>query len=463
MKKKEELEDCILSDLSVLNKEMPCSEEAEDGIISCMFQNPDDFIPKIIELNKSDLISNETTRIIYDACIAMYNKNIPINPVTITHFLRDSKKLDKVGGPARISELFAFVPIPSNFPYYLKILQDKLLLRVLIRKSSRIMFCAQRADINQVNVDQIISDAEDDILSIKEGVNTDFKHIKDSALDAIDDIQFSIENPGVYCGLATGFKGLDYLTTGLKGGELFIIAARASTGKTSLAMNMVEHMAIRDNKHVAIFSLEMQAKMLTKGLLCRMSGLSMHAISTGLMTNGQQQAMAVALRRIQQSNIFIDDTSAIDISVIKAKSRRLHKLNKLQCIFVDYLQLATYSATKVNREGEVAKISSGLKDLAKELDIPVIALAQLNRNVENRKEKRPMLSDLRESGSIEQDADLVGLLTRTGYFGNKQQSEDEVIDEGEAMLILAKNRNGPTDDVPLRFNKELMLFTEPNK
>ena len=810
MKKKEELEESILSDLSVLNKEMPHSVEAEDGIISCIFQNPDEYVSKIIEINKSDLIYNETTRIIYDSVIGMYNKNIPINTVTITHFLRDSGKLDKIGGGARISELFCYVPLPNHFPYYLKILENKLLLRNLIKKASRIMFCAQRADVNQVSVDQVISDAEDDILSIREGVLNDFKHIKEPAMDAIDDIQKSIDNPGCLSGLSTGFKKLDSLTTGLKGGEMFVLAARPSMGKaqpldsdvltpdgfvkmgdikegsvvigidgkphnvikifpqglkkvykvnfsdgtsaeccdehlwltqsrqerrqninsysvkslreirntliarldnrynhrmpsikpvefkskilpinpyllglllgdggfshgssimfsnpekdlqdavinildeydcisfngidgrikrkkrkgldssetakaikelglfglkshekfipeiylyssvndrikllqglcdsdgyvcnksqiefstsserlkndflflarslggmckyssrlpeysynneklkgkksyrisvlfhngvipisskkhlskfndntrkklkmitsveeigqkecqcilidskdhmyitndfipthnTSLVMNWIENVAIRDNKNVAIFSLEVQAKMLTKSLICRLSGISMHEVAKGLMTRRQQEALALALRKVSDSGIFIDDTSGIDISAIKAKSRRLHKKKKLDLIAIDYLQLATYSESKTNREGEISKISSGIKSLAKELDIPIIVLAQLNRAIENRKEKRPILSDLRESGSIEQDADLVGLLTRSGYFGNKQKTDDEVIDENEALLILAKNRNGPTDDVPLRFNKELMLFTEPS-
>lgn len=451
-------------DFTLLNQQLPFSDEAEQGVLSCLLQNPEEYIPVILsKKHKDDLITHDGYKIIFKCILDLYEKGIVVenDPVTITHALRDANVLDKVGSAGFISELFAFIPIPNHFPYYISILEAKLKLRNLIINLGSVMYDAFQVEVNQVNVNSFISESQDKILSINEN-DDDFKHINSPAMDAIDDIQYAVENPGKLTGLSTGFKQLDDLTTGLKGGEMFVLAARPSMGKTSLVMNIIENIAIRDDSPVAIFSLEVTSKMLVKALICRLAGMSMHNVSGGTITRKEQEGLAYALRKIQQSNIFIDDTSSIDVSSIVAKSRRLHKKKKIKLIAIDYLQLVTCSSNKGNRETEISTISAKLKNLSKELNIPIIVLAQLNRAVENRKEKRPMLSDLRESGSIEQDADLVGLLTRSGYFGNKQVEDGEVYDEKESKLILAKNRNGPTGDIDLLFDKELTRFTEPN-
>lgn len=463
------IEDEIENHLDILNKPMPSSDEAEDGLLSCILQAPSDYIPLVQQANTKDLIYHSERVKILDHILKLYEETTEVDPVTLSHSLRESNVLDKVGGPAAISELYAFVPIPSHFPYYLAILKDKRTLRELIRKSALTIFCAQNHINSEKPVNKLVSEAEDLILSIQANSSNDFTHAKNSAMEAIEDIQYAIENPGSVKGLCTGFKKLDYLTTGLKGGEMFVIAARPSVGKSSLMMNIVEHVAILEEKNVAVFSLEVQTVMMVKALICRMGGLSLHDVSNGLISRNQQQLLAIALRKIQMSNIFIDDTSSIDIKIIRSKARRLHKQLQnnpdpkkrgLHLIAIDYIQLVT-DESESYREQEISKISSGIKALAKELNIPIIVLAQLNRKVEERKEKRPMLSDLRESGSIEQDADLVGLLTRSAYFGNKQPTnDDEIIDEREAKLILAKNRNGPTDDVDLLFEKEITRFKE---
>jgi replicative DNA helicase len=246
---------------------------------------------------------------------------------------------------------------------------------------------------------------------------------------------------------------------------MFIIAARPSMGKTSLAMNIVEHISVDCNIPAAVFSLEMSATMLVRRLLVSRAQLSMQDLSRGLLSRAQQEALAKATRELQKAQIFIDETPGLDVLELRAKARRLKKQHNIQMIMIDYLQLMTSSSrrAKDNRQIEIAEISAGLKGLSKELNVPIIVLAQLNRSVESRKGQRPVLSDLRESGSIEQDADIVGLLTREDYAGGKMEAEDEETaakKKGQAVLIIAKNRNGPTDDVPLRFIDHAMRFME---
>jgi replicative DNA helicase len=291
------------------------------------------------------------------------------------------------------------------------------------------------------------------------------KSLSSHVAEAIDSIQYMLEHPGQLRGLSTGYSVLDKLSSGLQGSEMFVIAARPSMGKTSLAMNLVEHVSVDCGHATAVFSLEMSATMLVRRLLVSRAQLSMQDLSRGLLSRAQQEALAKATRELQKAQIFIDDTPGLDVMEMRAKARRLKKQHNIKLIMIDYLQLVTSSSkrAKDNRQIEIAEISAGIKGIAKELDVPVIVLAQLNRAVESRKGQRPVLSDLRESGSIEQDADMVGLLTREDYAGAKMEVGDEEAEakkKGQAVLILAKNRNGPTDDVPLRFIDYAMRFVE---
>jgi replicative DNA helicase len=455
--------------LASINRALPFSDEAEKGVLSCLLQDPNERLSDCRVTLPAHAFYHDANRTIYEKLLEFYDKNLPIDPVTVTHALRDQNLLDKVGGAAAISDLFTFVPIPAHFPHYKKIVMEKHILRELIHASSLNIHAAYEHGKEQLDedIDTVLDHAEQRALAVrtsvgaKEGIKTLSQHV----MDAIDSIQYMLEHPGQLRGLSTGYSKLDQMSSGLQGGEMFVIAARPSMGKTSLAMNIVEHIAVDCNKPCVVFSLEMSATMLVRRLLVSRARLSMQDLSRGLLSRAQQDALAKATRDLQKAQIFIDETPGLDIMEMRAKSRRLKKQHDIQMIMIDYLQLVTSGSrrAKDNRQIEIAEISAGIKGLAKELNVPVIVLAQLNRAVESRKGQRPVLSDLRESGSIEQDADMVGLLTRADYAGGKMEVEDEEAEEkkrGEAMLILAKNRNGPTDDVHLRFIDHAMRFVE---
>ena len=455
--------------LASINRALPFSDEAEKGVLSCLLQDPNERLSDCRVNLPAHAFYHDANRTIYEKLLEFYDKNLPIDPVTVTHALRDQNLLDKVGGAAAISDLFTFVPIPAHFPHYKKIVMEKHILRELIHASSLNIHHAYEHGKEQLDedIDTVLDHAEQRALAVrssvgaKEGIKTLSQHV----MDAIDSIQYMLEHPGQLRGLSTGYTKLDQMSSGLQGGEMFVIAARPSMGKTSLAMNIVEHIAVDCSKPCVVFSLEMSATMLVRRLLVSRARLSMQDLSRGLLSRAQQDALAKATRDLQKAQIFIDETPGLDIMEMRAKARRLKKQYDIQMIMIDYLQLVTSGSrrAKDNRQIEIAEISAGIKGIAKELNVPVIVLAQLNRAVESRKGQRPVLSDLRESGSIEQDADMVGLLTRADYAGAKMEVEDEEAEEkkrGEAMLILAKNRNGPTDDVHLRFIDHAMRFVE---
>ncbi|MGV3658695.1 MAG: replicative DNA helicase [Prosthecobacter sp.] len=458
--------------LASFNRALPFSDEAEKGVLSCLLQDPNERLSDCRVNVPALAFYHDANRTIYEKLLEFYDKNLPVDPVTLTHALRDQNLLDKVGGPATISELFAFVPIPAHYPYYKKIVLDKHIIRELIHASSLNIHHAYEHGKEQVddNLDTLIDTAEQRILAVREstGAKEGIKSLSTHVMDAIDSIQYMLEHPGQLRGLSTGYSKLDAMSSGLQGSEMFVIAARPSMGKTSLAMNIVEHIAVDQGKPCIVFSLEMSATMLVRRLLVSRARLSMQDLSRGLLSRAQQDALAKATRDLQKAQIFIDETPGLDIMEMRAKSRRLKKQYGIEMIMIDYLQLVTSGSrrAKDNRQIEIAEISAGIKGIAKELNVPIIVLAQLNRAVESRKGQRPVLSDLRESGSIEQDADMVGLLTRADYAGAKMEVEDEEAEEkkrGEALLILAKNRNGPTDDVPLRFIDHAMRFVERNE
>lgn len=455
--------------LASFNRALPFSDEAEKGVLSCLLQDPNERLSDCRVNVPALAFYHDANRTIYEKLLEFYDKNLPVDPVTLTHALRDQNLLDKVGGPATISELFAFVPIPAHYPYYKKIVLDKHIIRELIHACSLNIHHAYEHGKEQVddNLDTLVDTAEQRILAVREstGAKEGIKSLSTHVMDAIDSIQQMLEHPGQLRGLSTGYSKLDSLSSGLQGSEMFVLAARPSMGKTSFAMNIVEHIAVEQNKACIVFSLEMSATMLVRRLLVSRARLSMQDLSRGLLSRAQQDALAKATRDLQKAQIFIDETPGLDIMEMRAKSRRLKKQHNIQMIMIDYLQLVTSKSrrAKDNRQIEIAEISAGIKGIAKELNVPIIVLAQLNRAVESRKGQRPVLSDLRESGSIEQDADMVGLLTRADYAGAKMEVEDEEAEEkkrGEALLILAKNRNGPTDDVPLRFIDHAMRFVE---
>jgi replicative DNA helicase len=455
--------------LANINRALPFSEEAEKGILSCLLQDPVNLLAESRLTLPEKCFYHEAHRLIYVKLLEFYDKNLPIDLITVTNALREQNLLDRVGGPSAIADLFIYVPVPAHYVYYRDILKDKAILRDLIHACSINIHAAYefgRDELNQ-DISTIIDTAEQRMLAVREnsgatdGVHTIEKHVD----EAFASIEYMLANPGILRGLSTGYKKLDLLSSGLQGGEIFVIAARPSMGKTSLVMNIVEHIAIDLDSPCAVFSLEMSAAMLVRRLLVSRAMLSMQDLNRGLLSRAQSQALVKAGQELSNAKLFIDETPGLDVMELRAKARRLKKQHDIKMIAIDYLQLLTSGSrrAKDNRQIEIAEISAGLKGLAKELNIPIIVLAQLNRSVEQRKTQRPVLSDLRESGSIEQDADMVGLLTRADYAGGKMEVEDEEAEEakkGQALLIIAKNRNGPTDDVHLRFIDHAMRFVE---
>jgi replicative DNA helicase len=450
--------------LNDANRSMPFSDEAEKGVLSCFLQNPIELLTDAQIALKPESFYHPANRLVYEVLLEFYNAQRPIDLVTISHHLMDKQLMDKMGGPGALAELYSFVPTSAHYPYYKGIIHDKHLLRRIISSCTESI---QNAYEYQEDVPLLLDRVEQRMLSVREDTESRdaMKPFKTQVMEAFDSIEEMLRHPGKLRGLSTGYRKLDQLCHGLQGGEMFILAARPSMGKTSLVMNIVEHISVDNKQPAAVFSLEMSSVMLVRRLIVARAGVSMGRLLGGLLSREEMRSVSRACIELQESNIYIDDTPGLDILEFRAKARRLKKQHGIEMIAIDYLQLMT-SATKRakdNRQIEIAEISAGVKGVAKELNIPIIVLAQLNRQVEARKGGRPMLSDLRESGSIEQDADMVGLLTRADYAGSKQEDEPKEEDEskkGEALLIIAKNRNGPTDDVPLTFRAEFMRFDE---
>jgi replicative DNA helicase len=468
--------------LANINRSLPFSDDAEKGVLSGILQDPNERLSECRVEIPVEAFYHAANRIIYETLQSFFDRNIPLDVTTLTHALREKQVIDKIGGPGAVSDLYSFIPIRAHYEFYKKVLIDKHLLRQMIHACSLNIHYAYEHGREHIDedVDGEIDKAEQRILAVRENAKSadGIKPIRDHVMDAIDEIEYMLNHPGELRGLSTGFGKLDNLCAGLQGSEMFVIAARPSMGKTSLVMNIVEHISMDLNHPVAVFSLEMSAAMLVKRLLVARARISMSDLMKGLRSRSDQEKLSHATKDLQRSQIFIDETPGLDIMELRAKCRRLHKQHGIKFVAIDYLQLLTSSSrrAKDNRQIEIAEISAGIKGIAKELNIPIIVLAQLNRSVESRKGQRPMLSDLRESGSIEQDADMVGLLTRTNYAGSKQVEEDDDDRKGkgkgrdkeeaddknkdDALLIVAKNRNGPTDDVHLTFIDHSMRFIE---
>jgi replicative DNA helicase len=355
--------------------------------------------------------------------------------------------------------LFAFLPTAANASYYIDILQEKHTLRDIFRICTQY---AARSYEETESVPNLLDEVEGQIYEIaKDRYQDRTPNLKKLLVEAITGIEELYNRRGQISGLATGFTDFDKMTDGLHGAEMIVIAARPSMGKTALAMNIAEHVAVDQKKPIAVFSLEMSTQQLVQRLLCSRAKVNLARVRDGFLNERDFPALQTAASKLAESKIFIDDTSGLSILELRAKARRLKSQHDIQAIFIDYLQLlrSTSRRAQDNRQIEIAEISSGLKALAKELAVPILVLAQLNRNPESRSgdaKGRPRLSDLRESGSIEQDADLVGLLVREEYYADTD--EDKKAAEGKATLIIAKQRNGPVGDVPLTFLKEFTRF-----
>jgi replicative DNA helicase len=426
-----------------------------------MLISPREIIAEAVEKVNESYFYIPAHQTIYSVLVDLWNAGAGIDLITFTQVLRDRNLLDTVGGASFVTSLFTFVPTAANVGYYLEIVRDKYILREIISACTE---GARRSYEEQDQVDNLLDEVEQKIYAVGEDrFSGKAFSMKDEVMEAIEAIEQLWEKKGSITGLPTGFIELDKMTSGLHAAEMIVIAARPSMGKTAFAMNIVEHVAVFEKRPVAVFSLEMSSQQLVQRMLCSRARVNLKKARDGFLGQGDFDRLTAAASRLAEAQIFIDDTPGLNILELRAKARRLSAQHHIELIVIDYLQLlrSTSRRGQENRQIEISEISAGIKGLAKELKIPIIVAAQLNRNPENRtgdSKGRPRLSDLRESGSIEQDADLVGLLVRQEYYADTEDEKEET--EGKADLIIAKQRNGPTGDVPLTFRKEFTRFED---
>lgn len=445
----------------------PHSPEAEQGVLGCILLSPNDCLGECITKLKggSEVFYDLRHQTIFDTLAEMFDKREGIDIITLQQRLKNKQLLEQVGGLAYLSTLPDMVPSAANLSYYLDIVQEKFLLRKMIRVCTEVV---GRVYDYEGEVDALMDEIERDVLRISESrVQSQTSTIKDLVKRAINTIEDYHQRQGTLTGIGTGFIDLDKMTTGLHGGEMIVIAARPSVGKTSLAMNIAEHVSIDQKLPVGVFSLEMTAESLVLRMLCSRSRVNLRNVREGFLAERDFPKLTGTAGKLANSLLFIDDSSGLSILQLRAKARRMHQQYGIKLFVIDYLQLLHSTSRRAeNRQQEIADISSGIKALAKELNVPVIVLSQLNREVEREKGRPPRLSDLRESGAIEQDADLVGLLYRPTKQG---EDEDGVSDAGEGdaiavNLLIAKQRNGPAgEDVHLTFLKAYTRFESAAK
>jgi replicative DNA helicase len=439
------------------HRPLPASIDAEKGVLSSILLSPRETLITAVEKGiTAEHFHHPAHGTIFAALEELSKANSPIDLITVTQALADRNQLDQIGGATVLVDLQTFLPTATNADYYIDIIREKHLLRRMIAVCTA---SAARCYEEQGDVKTLIDDVEKQVFTVAEDrVRGDLPEIKDHVNAALDAIELLYKNRGQVTGVPTGYKQLDNMTNGLHPSEMIVIAARPSMGKTALAMNIAEHVAVDKQIPVAVFSLEMSSQQLATRLLCSRARVNLHHIRNGIMPKNAQQELFKAVTEYSASKMVIDDTAGLSINELRAKSRRLMDKHGLGLIVIDYLQLLKSPSKRgqENRQIEIAEISNGIKALAKELTIPIIVLAQLNRKSEDRGDGKPRISDLRESGSIEQDADVVGLLYRSAYYAKDEEEKSEK--GGEAELIIAKQRNGPTGEVPLTFLSEFTRF-----
>ena len=436
----------------------PHSIEAEQSVLGSIFLDPETVVNVLEYLETSDFY-RKNHQIIFDAILQLNNRNEAIDVVTIANELDTKNQLENAGGMEYLAELAVAVPTSANVEYYAKIVEEKSILRNLIRSATEIVRKGyEEGDELAVMFDS----AEQNILQVSERRNRScFIRISDVVSASLQNIESLAQQSDDVTGVPTGYIALDKMTAGLQKEELIILAARPAVGKTAFALNIAQNVATKADQVVAIFSLEMGAESLVNRMLCAEGNIDAGHLRTGQLSEDEWSNLIMAMGTLGQSKIFIDDTPGIRIAEIRAKSRRLlQEQGKLGLIVIDYLQLIEGN-NRESRQQEVSDISRQLKKLAKELKVPVIALSQLSRGVEQRQDKRPVLSDIRESGSIEQDADIVAFLYRDDYY-EREGGEEPERDEQEnnvVEVIIEKNRSGARGTVKLLFKKEFNKFS----
>ncbi len=443
----------------------PHSIEAEQGVLGCVLLSPNDCLGICIEKFKKgvEVFYDLRHQVVFDTLIEMYDSKQPIDLITLQQKLKDKNQLEPVGGVTYLSALPDAVPSAANLEYYLDIVREKYVLRRMITTCTGVV---SKVYDHEGKVDGLLDEVERDILKISEerieGTSMAMKDLVHRAINTIEDYH---QRQGMLTGVGTGFVDFDKMTSGLHGGEMIVIAARPSMGKTSLVMNIVEHVVLEEKLPVGVFSLEMTAESLVLRMLCSRARVNMRNIRDGFLAERDFPKLTGAAGKLANAPLYIDDTAGLSILQLRAKARRMHQQYGIKMVVIDYLQLCNAGQSRVeNRQQEVAQISNGVKALAKELNVPVIVLSQLNRELEKDKSRKPRLSDLRESGAIEQDADLIALLYKPDE--GKDDDEGGQPQDHEAIpvnLLIAKQRNGPTGDVHLTFFKGYTRFESAAK
>ena len=437
---------------SMMDRVPPHNHEAEQSVIGAIFLEPQALITASEILMPDDFYRTAHQKI-FQTMIRLSDQGKAIDVVTVTEELSAKKELEDVGGLSYLSELANAVPTAANIAHYAKIVEEKALLRRLIRTATKIV---EDGYTREDEVEVLLSEAEKKMMEVANRKNAgDFKHVKDVLVQTYDNIEQLQFREGDVTGIPTGFRDLDRITAGFQRNDLIIVAARPSVGKTAFALNIAQSVAVKARENVAIFSLEMRADQRVMRMLCAEGNIDAQVLRTGALQEEDWRKLTIAMGSLSNAGIFIDDTPGVRVNEVRAKCRRLAQEHGVGMILIDYLQLIQGTGKPgQNRQQEVSEISRSLKGLARELKVPVIALSQLSRGVEQRQDKRPMMSDLRESGSIEQDADIVAFLYRDDYYDKESESKNQI------EIILAKQRNGPTGTVTLAFKKEYNKFLD---
>ena len=434
----------------------PQNIDAEQAVLGAMLIKKE-AIAEVSQLLRPEDFYRDAHKIIYEAMLALFNRNEPADIVTVTNYLDKENKLDKVGGITFVTALANIVPTAANVNFHANIVREKADLRHLINTATDIAGMAYEATDD---VSDVIDKSEKMIMEVANRQNVSaFTPMQEIVMETFDKINTLYESKGGLTGISCGFKDLDALTSGLQASDLILVAARPSMGKTAFTLNIAANVALKEKKTVAFFSLEMSKQQLVQRMLCSEGGIDSQKLKNADLSTEDWEKLVRTADKVSAAPLYIDDTAGITVMELRSKARRLKAEHGLDLIIIDYLQLmqGRSKGGSDNRQQEISDISRSLKAVARELNVPVIALSQLSRSVESRQIKRPMLSDLRESGSLEQDADIVMFLYREDYY------DPETANKNITEVIVAKHRNGPVDTVKMFFKKEFTRFNDLSK
>jgi replicative DNA helicase len=436
-------------DEAFIKKVLPHSSEAEQSVIGSMIMDKDAIVAAT-EIISGDDFYEQRFGVLFDAMVELFNEGKPVDLITLQNKLKEKDVPPELCSLEFIRDLITSVPTSANVRYYANIVKEKSTLRQLIKVTEGI---SNECYLDKEKVETILETTEKKVFDILQKRNTgDFVGIRDIVFKSLESIEAAARNKGSVTGVSTGFYDLDYKTAGLQPSDLILIAARPSMGKTAFVLNIAEHVALRSNVTTAIFSLEMSKDQLVKRILSMHSKVDSQSMRSGDLSDDDWLKLVESARTIGNSNLIIDDTSSISIGELRSKCRKFKLEHNLGLVIIDYLQLMSGSKKSESRQQEISEISRSLKGLAREINAPVVALSQLSRAVEQRPDKRPMLSDLRESGAIEQDADVVMFIYRDDYY-NKDSEE-----AGVSEIIIGKQRNGPTGTIKLAWLSQYTKF-----